>query len=514
MLKTKISYAAVSAVLLFLSFPPFNYSYFVFAAFVPLIISLEDSTYKQTVIISIVFTTIFTLGILSWIYIYHIIALPGILIIFNAYFLTMFFLYSFIIRRLYYIDILVFPIVWTSIEYLRSAGNMGFPWGTLGYTQYKFIQFIQISDIIGVFGISFIICLINSIIAYLILSRLKNNKLIIQSVITVIIIFLIMLYGFDKIEDYKNSKLEKKLSVGISQLNLSPYFDLWDKQRNEIAPKIINSMDRLLLRKPDLIILSETIILDDLFSYNAELKKLEWKNFQWKYLLSKNSSSSGTHIFFGTQTYKLNKENKFDYFNSAVFLSPDGEIIGSYNKIHLVPFGEFTPFYNKYEFVKKIADSFQCGNFTPGNEMTVFDNGNYKIAPLICYESIFHNLSRIFAKNGADFFINITNDAWTNSVQAHCQHFAMNVFTAVQNHLPLLRCGNSGISGIINEIGEINYESTPLAEENLLLNFVYHPDKKGSFYMRYGDIFSNAVIIFFGLILFVSFFFPVKIDEY
>ncbi|MBP7652403.1 apolipoprotein N-acyltransferase [Candidatus Dependentiae bacterium] len=514
MLKIKISYAAVSAVLLFLSFPPFDLTWLSFVSLVPLIIALEDSSYGQIAVISCVFTTIFVLGILTWIYIYHIIALPGIIIIFNIYFLIMFLTYAFIIRRLYYIDIFIFPIVWTSLEYFRSNGYFGFPWGVLGYTQYKFIQFIQASDITGVFGISFVICLINSIIAYLILSHLKNNRLIIQSVVIILLIFLILLYGFDKIEDYKSASLEKQISVGFVQPNFSPYYMLWSEQRNKIIPKIINSIDKLLLNKPDLIILSETIILDDLFFYNPVSGNLEWKNFQWKYMLSKNAYASGSSIFFGTQTYKPNSRNGFDYFNTAILLSPAGKIIDYYNKIHLVPFGEITPFYNKYDFVKKIADSLQCGNFTPGDKITVMDNVEYKIAPMICYESIFHDLSRKFAKSGADFFINITNDAWTNSIQAHQQHFAMNVFTAVQNHLPILRCGNSGISGIISGIGEIIYSSSPLTNEEILLNFTYYPEKKGSFYMRYGDIFSNTVIILLGLILFISIFFPKKTEEY
>ena len=148
--------------------------------------------------------------------------------------------------------------------------------------------------------------------------------------------------------------------------------------------------------------------------------------------------------------------------------------------------------------------------FSNGDRFTVFDANKFKFSSLICYESIFHNLTRKFAKLGIDFFVNITNDAWTNSVTAHYQHFIMNVFTAIQSHLPFIRCGNSGISGVINEIGEITYSTIPLTKKNFIFKISYYPEFRSSFFSRYGDLFPDLLAIFAGIIIFISFFFNRK----
>jgi len=512
MLKTKLLYSALSGLLLFLAFPPFNFFYLAFIALVPLIIVLDDAELKEVILISFVFTTVYTFGILTWIYIYNAVALPGMLIYMNFFYLIVFLLYYFISRRLYIIEIYVFPIVWVSIEYLRSANKYGFPWGVVGYSQSSFIPFIQISDIISVFGISLLICYFNSIIAFLILTKFKSNRILIQTVIVVIIFFIVFLYGFDKIEQYNNETDVRKLKVAVVQSNFSPYTMLWNKNRNEIINHIINSVKNLSFNQPDIIILSESVILDDLFNFNSKMENFVWKNFQWKYYFSKYLYNSKSNIFFGTLTYRYLPDGDVQYFNSVFLLNNFGDILGSYDKIHLVPFGEFMPFSN-IPAIKKMGEFFQCGNFSEGSKISLLETQTLKIAPLICYESIFHSLARNFAKLNPDVFINITNDAWTESSQAHYQHFLMNVFTSIQNRIPLIRCGNSGISGYINEVGVISNQSIPFTKINYSFSIEFKPNFRGSFFARYGDLCPKIILILFGLLFLISFFFPKK-NEY
>lgn len=511
MLKTKLVYSAFSGVMLFLTFPPYNFFYLAFIALVPLIIALEDSELKEILFISLTFTTVYTFGILTWIYVYNAVALPGILIYMNFFYLILFLLYYYISRRLYVIEIYIFPIVWVSIEFLRSANRYGFPWGVIGYSQSSFLPFIQVSDIITVFGISFLICYINSIIAFLVLSKLKSNAIIIQTVVLIIIIFMVMLYGFDKIEQYNNDQDIKKVKIAIVQPNFSPYSMTWEKSRYEISNYIINSIKNLSVNQPDFILLSESILLDDIFSYNRKADNFEWKNYQWNYYLTKFLYTNKTNLFFGTLTYKYMPDGSPQYYNSAFLINKSGEILGSYDKNHLVPFGEFIPF-SEYPFVKNIGEYFQCGNFSEGMKIETLKTPDFHIAPLICYESIFHSLARSFAKFNPDFFVNITNDAWTKSTQAHYQHFNMNVFTAVQNRIPLIRCGNSGISGSINEIGYISNQTLPFVQIDSYFIVDYKPNFKGSFYSRYGDLIPKIILIIFGLLFLISLFFPKKND--
>ncbi|HPP86874.1 MAG TPA: apolipoprotein N-acyltransferase [bacterium] len=516
MIRLKISYAIISAILLSLCYPPFNFNFIAFVAFIPLIIALEDADYKTVFFISLTFSTIFTAVLLNWIYIYHFIALPGLLIIMNIYSLAALSLYSFISKRLYYLDIFLFPIIWTSVEYLKSIGNFGFPWGNISYSQYNFLQFIQISEIIGSFGVTFIICLINSSLAFLILTHFKINRLIIQAVVVIILFFVVLLYGFDKIDKFRETPETTNLKIGVIQPNFSPYFFEWNENKNTVVSYLTDAVSKLALENLDLLLLSETIILDNIFWFNNALNKFEWHQdgFFWKYLFVNSILKTKTDILFGVPTIRYRSDGKINYFNSAVLLNSSGEILGFYDKIHLVPFGEFVPFYEKFDFVKKIADSLQCGNFVRGDNYTLLQSEKFSIAPLICYESIFHNLTRYFAKSGADFFVNITNDAWTNSTQAHYQHFYMNVFTAIQNRIPLVRCGNSGISGWINEIGELNNLSLPLTSTNYSFNMQLKKEFKNSFYTRYGDVFAQIIVILSGVLLFSSFFFSKKTPSF
>jgi len=511
-LKYQILYSILSGLLLFLSFPPYNFYYFAFFALIPLIIVLQYiESIKNLALITISFSLTFTLGLLYWIYVYNLFSLPGIIILFFIYFFILFLIYNFINQRNNFLGIFLFPFIWTTIEYLRSSGKFGFPWGVLGYSQYSFIQFIQISDIIGVFGISFLICLINSMLAFLYISKLNKNNIIVQSIIVIILLFIVLLYGFDKIDQFKNLNKSRNLRIGILQPNISPYFFSWSENREKIANKLITGLENLAIHNPDLIILSETIILDDIFLFNHLKKIYEWSDFRWHYLLTRFLKNTKTNVFFGFISKKIMPDGLTNYYNSATLLKPNGEIIDVYNKIHLVPFGEFFPYANKYKILSQLAEYFMCGDFSFGNEFKLFNfNNEFNIAPLICYESIFNDLNRQFAKLGADIFINITNDAWTKSNAAHYQHFYMNVFTAVQNKLPVIRCGNSGISGVINNIGEILYQTQPLSEATDIFNFDYFYEFKYSFYTRYGDIFSQIAVIIVGINIFLALFFYKK----
>jgi apolipoprotein N-acyltransferase len=145
-----------------------------------------------------------------------------------------------------------------------------------------------------------------------------------------------------------------------------------------------------------------------------------------------------------------------------------------------------------------------------GNEFTVFQTDKFKFSSPICYESVLHNIARNFVKAGAEIIINIANDLWTKSEQEHKQHFVMNVFTAVQNHVPVFRNGNSGISGYINQIGQIKYSSSPMKKSYDTIKIEFSKTFIGSFYTRYGDIFAQMCTLFSGIFIFLSLFYIKK----
>ncbi|HDL21405.1 MAG TPA: apolipoprotein N-acyltransferase, partial [Nitrospirae bacterium] len=204
-----------------------------------------------------------------------------------------------------------------------------------------------------------------------------------------------------------------------------------------------------------------------------------------------------TYLLFGSVLVKESGSGKKQLSNSAVLLSPEGDTISVYDKIHLVPYGEYVPLRELFPFLKKLVTA--AGDFVHGNETTVMETPFAKIGNLICYEIIFPGLARKFADKGADILITITNDAWFGPTSAPYQHFSMAVFRAVENRVPVARAANTGISGFINSRGRIINKSDIFVEAALTGEISIGTEK--SFYTKYGDIFAFICII--GSVLFI-----------
>jgi len=211
---------------------------------------------------------------------------------------------------------------------------------------------------------------------------------------------------------------------------------------------------------------------------------------------------SRTDVLVGAPTFG-DLEKGLHFYNSAVFFGPDGEERGRYHKVHLVPFGEYVPFEPFFSFIRNFA---QIGRFTAGQERTIFtmvtryQKTNIKVnfAALICYEDIFPDLVREFRNNGADFLVNMTNDAWFGKTSAPYQHAQASVFRAVENRVHVVRAANTGLSCFISPEGRILDSVKENGEEifvtghrgaELILR------KERSFYTRFGDIFAAFCFI-------------------
>jgi apolipoprotein N-acyltransferase len=204
--------------------------------------------------------------------------------------------------------------------------------------------------------------------------------------------------------------------------------------------------------------------------------------------------------------------------NSAYLLAPDGNLLGRYDKHHLVPFGEYIPLKSSLLFfldklVEGIGD-FEAGpgttllSLTPktGNSGQPSSPRPIKFGVAICYEVIFPDLVRRFAANGAEFLVTITNDGWFGRSSAPAQHFAMVVFRSVENHLAFARSANTGISGFIDPFGRI-LDATPLLTEQVLQARlpVWQPH---TFYSTYGDVFAYGCVIICALVCLFGLFRP------
>ncbi|HWU40190.1 MAG TPA: apolipoprotein N-acyltransferase, partial [Candidatus Acidoferrum sp.] len=196
-----------------------------------------------------------------------------------------------------------------------------------------------------------------------------------------------------------------------------------------------------------------------------------------------------THLLFGSPGYDR-KGREIHYYNSAFLISPEGKVSGRYDKIHLVPFGEYAPLTGIFGFTRDIIGA--MGDFHSGEEVRNLAIAQGKFGVLICYEAIFPDLTRQFVDQGALFLVNITNDAWFGHTAAPYQHLSMVALRAVENRVPIARAANTGVSGFIHPSGRI-LQASDIFTKAIVSGNIYL-SKRWSFYTQFGDLFTYLCI--------------------
>lgn len=407
------------------------------------------------------------------------------------------------------------PCLWVSLELIRTYVLSGLPWGLLGYSQYRQIEVIQIADHMGVYGVSFLIVLVNVTLAEFLswlmpmLRGFRPAKLPWELVaLAALLVTLSWEYGLVTLSGAPTSDIPRSsISVGVVQPNVDQAVK-WDTAHREETLARFDRLTEKLGRATDLVIWPEAATP---FIFERE------PVYQLQLIALANRAQAP--ILFGSPALRFYPDRRPYLLNSAYLLSPDGHLLGRYDKQHLVPFGEYIPFKSSLLFfLDKLVEG--IGDFEAGTGPTVLTltpkpqsaaAGVAETTPrpvefgvAICYEVIFPNLVRQFAANGAEFLVTVTNDAWFGSSSAASQHFSMVVFRSVENHLAFARSANTGISGFIDPFGRI-VEATPIFTEQTIKATmqVWRPY---TFYSRYGDVFAYGCVIICALLfLFGSF---------
>jgi apolipoprotein N-acyltransferase len=249
----------------------------------------------------------------------------------------------------------------------------------------------------------------------------------------------------------------------------------WDESFQKETLKIYERLSSKVSEgKPDLIIWPETAT--PFFFQEAS---------EYQPLILDIPERTKAFVLFGSPSYKIEK-GKVNHYNSAYLASPAKELVGMYDKIHLVPFGEYVPLSNLLFFIGSLGEG--IGNFKPGKEIFNFSLPQGKFGVLICFEIIFPDLCRRFVKDGADFLVTITNDAWFGRTSAPYQHFSMATFRAIENRVFIARAANTGISGFIDPSGRIVKQGGIFTEE--AMNGMIRLSSEKTFYTLYGDVFA------------------------
>ena len=432
-----------------------NLNYLAFIIFIPLFFLIQIKPPKKAFLISLVYGFLFYLCTLYWLY--HV-TVVGLIIV--CLYLALYFgIFGIIINRF---GILIAPLAWITLEYIQAnISILGFGWASLGYSQYKNLLLIQIADFSGVYGVSFVIMMVNVAI-WRVIARLQNSRSNLWFLaMTMLILIASHTYGFFRLNEKNIAK--NSIKVSVIQGNILQELK-WDPDaQSMIIEKYIALTKMSALDNPDLIIWPETSF-PGFFEIDREMTDRVLNlagEINIPILIGTNTEKSLTPRRWGLNpTYAVEETG---YFNSAVLVSAKGKIVDMYDKIHLVPFGEYVPFSKKIPVLHDLVLG-ELGEFTPGKESKIFNfrtpNSELrtKFGVLICFEDIFPELAKNLVKNGAQFLVVITNDAWYGKSPAAYQHAACSVFRAIENRVPIVRSANTGYSCFIDSLGRI-YDS-------------------------------------------------------
>lgn len=479
MLYIFISILSGLGVALSFNFP--HLSFLVWFSLIPLFFILNKKRSLKHSLSFLIFGFIYYGVSLYWIAYVSVLGYLVLISYISLLYVVFYFLGSFFIKRpLKYLTI---PFAWVMIEFLKENSWCGFSWANLGYSQFNNLYLIQIADLGGTKLISFVIVLVNFLIwQILIINKNKKNKgiskLSLNKIGSILIIFIaILAYSF-----YKINKIQTKEKIGVSL----------------IQP---NTLDKRLLSMED----KADIVKD----FSGLVKKTPRKNLiifpeaAWPYTINKTGRKKLKHfaknikrtVLIGAIT-----KTKGRYYNSVIYLDKKGNIINQYNKINLVPFGEYVPLRRYFKFIKVLND---IGDITPGQEEKTFTYQNNKFSVLICFEDIFPEHVAKVARD-KDFLVNITDDSWFYGQPEAAQHLSIMVLRAVENRISIVRAANTGISGWVSSEGFVT--KLKKNEEELFIrakeDFKILISQKRSFYNKMGGWFSLFSFIFLLIIAF------------
>ena len=336
---------------------------------------------------------------------------------------------------------LVFTLFFGVFEFIRGSILTGFPWNLIAYSFINHLEILSITSLIGTYGFNLLCISFFASPAIFILRETKKDLAV--CVVFLIMPFLFYLYGLSYKEKFNSSDVinyEYKVRAIGSNISLDRFY-------SNIDPvSVIN----------ELIDISQPIKDDKTIFVWPEgiLPDVSQEELIGFKRLFEDSFSKNHLLFIGINSKKINKE-KIDYFNSLSIYDHNLEILNFYNKINLVPFGEFLPFENilKKFGLRVITNNYQ--SFSNGEDRKIIeikrDDFSLKILPLICYEIIYSG--KIFKNPGFDLMVNISEDGWFGSSIGPKQHFAHSIFRSVESGKYLLRSANNGISAIVNPLG-------------------------------------------------------------
>jgi len=467
---TEILFLGFIGILTSLSLTPFNFFVINFFTFSSLYLFLskklkQKKNFKIFFLYGWVFGFSFFLTNLYWISIsltfdqsfkflipFTLVLIPSFLALFYG---LIFYLFAVLKPRSIVSSFFIFSLIFGVIEFLRGIILTGFPWNLIVYSFSNQLEILSITSIIGTYGLNLICISLFTSPAIIFLSKSKKN-------IAVCIIFIITfisfyVYGFSQKDNFyqaDNKIYEYKIRIIGSNISLDRFYT------NVNTVSIIK--DLIKLSSPNS---NEKIIFIWPEGIFPDISQKELKDFRSLF----DQSFNENHLFVIGINKKVSNNGSTNFFNSLSVYDSELNILDSYNKINLVPFGEYLPFESILKVIglRSLTNNYQPFSKGEKRELIEIEHANFtlKVLPLICYEIIYSG--RLFQNSSYDFIINISEDGWFGKSIGPKQHFDHSIFRAIENGKYILRSSNNGIAAIINPIGIVE-QSVEFGESGYL----------------------------------------------
>jgi len=368
--------------------------------------------------------------------------------------------------------LLLFPFAWVAVEFLESVSPIeGLPWLLAGYTQTRFPAVLQTADLAGVYGVSFLVMSVNTALAWLWLRRRRRGLGAYAPLGAAAALFLgALLYGQGALRRWEETGAPFHAALLQGDISVD---DTWEAMDDKFAAGYVRAAGRL-APPVDLLVLPESPVTRRFLTDARYRRTMEALARRYPLGLVFNNVNLGKRAD-GTEAR----------YNSAFFLDGGGRLAGVYDKIHLVPFGEYVPYKDLFFFAESVSS--EMGGFDAGTEARVLRLGGRPANAVVCFEAAFPDLVRRFVAQGSQLVVNLTNDGWYGVSDAPYQHLEIARVRAVENRRYFLRAANSGVSAVIGPTGRLQGATGLMREAVCRGDFAFIGEK--TLYTRYGGVF-------------------------
>lgn len=483
----------LSGLLLFLCYPKFSFGFLAWVALIPLLLAVARCNKRSQALLCGLIAGLNFFGFsLHWLI--YVTAFGWVFVtILESVFLVFFTWMVWVGRAIRALlgRSLWMALCWTTAEVLRSEIPVfGFGWNLLAYSQSGFLRIMQWADIFGAYGLGFAMALVNALVftALPLRSGEKTEKTrkFVSLLTAVMVFFCIFFYGHLKIR--KSDKPAGTLRASVIQGNIPQEIKWLPGVKTQIIEVYRKLTQLAAFEDPDIVI---------------------WPEASFPGYLNRDKETKGilelarqvqTPLLVGSPFL----EGIDEAYNSAYLIGRDGEIKGRYDKLFLVPFGEYVPLKPLLGWLEPLARSLGVSDFRAGHEFTIFRlmNEELPFGVLICFEDTFPQLARNFVRRGSRFLVVITNDAWFGPTAAAYQHLAASQLRAVENGVPVIRAANTGISAFISAQGEVLARvEDPSGKDIFILGHKTFPlpiINRETFYRKGGWVFPYVTLCLWG----------------